>query len=107
MSVQEVNMDGTKSGSVLLASNPGDSSWGDFKSLIDDRRAWSSARLDIFVQDLRTQSAYAGAWWNELEVQIPRYRLWPTRRLTDLMDRIENDQDPLHAGYMEMLHASD
>ncbi len=59
------------------------------------------------VLHLKTEAVYAGAWWNDLQRHVGKFRLWPTSRLLDLIERIEGNKNPLHAGYVELIHAGD
>jgi hypothetical protein len=84
-----------------------DPKWRGFKSMIDKRRAWSTARLAEITNDIKESAPESEPWWVELELQMARFRQWPSGRLEDLMDRIEDGSDPRFAGYREMINAVD
>jgi hypothetical protein len=84
-----------------------DPKWRGFKTMIDKRRAWSTARLEEITSYIREDMLETGPWWNELEYHVARFRQWPAERLTDLMDRIEDGRDPRFAGYKEMINEAD
>ena len=87
--------------------NAKDPKWRGFKSMIDKRRAWSTARLEEITNDIKESTPETGPWWNELEFHVARFRQWPAPRLADLMERIEDGRDPRNAGYREMINAAD